>query len=582
MALLPTPARESVASNAVGALDGSKDSLRESLTPNRWALTPSQMSPQSTRSAQDPRMTQSWHCGANRLEVIPPLRMSRSFDGAALEDWNIHRTFGGIERQPRPTVPTLEQRQTFTTFCRQFESHFQRKPHIIAFVNSKSGGQTGHLLMEELNKSMGKQADGKENCTGQVCDLSIQEEPQLTLNALADTLDPRSPQTVKLLVCGGDGTVTWILTALEQCQKLKGKLHLLPVAIVPLGTGNDLARSLGWSGKMRAVGDIVEYLRLVIQAAPVALDQWRVLLRPHDVLPEDHKLRTAGSHPQQIQDPHVKAQSLDDLQEALGVDEDPPVSGRGSSPPAEDVYMGVWQNYFSIGLDAKVAYYVDQARSNTSSGRCCFRRGCGKVCYAWQGIRRSCCSYLLSRSMGSVRTLSAREAKEEMEDMDPPLESIRADCARGRLRQLMLVNINSYGAGLDVMPRAPLPNHCKEPKPMDGVLEVMGVRNAFFSIGLFARFKRPAYLASTKALAFRLSEGEFMQLDGEPWRLDCGSDVLVERHRTVTMLRAPPQERGGRFWRGHITPDFWESPSANIGGQPRTEVRPRDTARLAV
>merc|ERR1719261_1372015 len=123
---------------------------------------------------------------------------------------------------------------------------------------------------------MGTQADGNENCTGQVCDLSMQDEPEGTLEALADALDPSFP--LKLLVCGGDGTVTWILTALEQCQRRKGKLHLLPVAVVPLGTGNDLARSLGWGGKMRAVGDIVEYLRLVIEATPVDLDQWRVLL----------------------------------------------------------------------------------------------------------------------------------------------------------------------------------------------------------------------------------------------------------------------------------------------------------------
>jgi len=284
-------------------------------------------------------------------------------------------------------------------------------------------------------------------------------------------------------------------------------------------------------------------LKLAVEATPVEMDQWRVFLQPHAPLPEDHKLRTLGSHPQRIEDPIAKARAREDIAEALGAPLKPPDS--------EDVYVGVWQNYFSIGLDAKVAYHVDQARSSSSFVRACFRRGLGKLVYAWQGVRRCCCQHLISRTIGQMRTIPAKSDIEDMEIMSPSLQECEADCARGRLRQLMLVNINAYGGGCDVMPRGITPL----PSPSDGVLEVMGVRNAAFSVAMFARLKRPAYLTGTKSLAFRLEEGEYMQLDGEPWRLDVGCDLLVEQHRRVIMLRAPPE---GPFWERRFSPDFWE------------------------
>ena len=46
-----------------------------------------------------------------------------------------------------------------------------------------------------------------------------------------------------LVICGGDGTVMWVVTELSQFEIDHLKI---PMAIIPLGTGNDFSQTIGW------------------------------------------------------------------------------------------------------------------------------------------------------------------------------------------------------------------------------------------------------------------------------------------------------------------------------------------------
>jgi diacylglycerol kinase (ATP) len=47
----------------------------------------------------------------------------------------------------------------------------------------------------------------------------------------------------RIIICGGDGTIPWVLGEL---LKVGIDLTSIVLGIIPIGTGNDFSRSLGW------------------------------------------------------------------------------------------------------------------------------------------------------------------------------------------------------------------------------------------------------------------------------------------------------------------------------------------------
>ena len=123
---------------------------------------------------------------------------------------------------------------------------------IVAAVNPRSGGNKGRDALADLTTLIGAE---------QVFDLTAEMRSPGGLAAQLHkwALEAR-PTGVRpaLLVCGGDGTVSWLLTALVE----NDLIGWFSVATIPLGTANDFARVMGWNNAFFAgiVEDAVERL----------------------------------------------------------------------------------------------------------------------------------------------------------------------------------------------------------------------------------------------------------------------------------------------------------------------------------
>lgn len=63
----------------------------------------------------------------------------------------------------------------------------------------------------------------------------------------------------RAIVCGGDGTVLWVV---KEIVEYGIPIHNVPIGVIPIGTGNDFSREMGWGGKQETmIGEKLEKLK---------------------------------------------------------------------------------------------------------------------------------------------------------------------------------------------------------------------------------------------------------------------------------------------------------------------------------
>uniref|UniRef100_A0A8C3UAC8 Diacylglycerol kinase n=1 Tax=Catharus ustulatus TaxID=91951 RepID=A0A8C3UAC8_CATUS len=180
--------------------------------------------------------------GLCKVSVIPPTALN-SIDS----DGNFMSL--GFSSLSLPFAPTGFWKATCPPSCTS---------PLLVFVNSKSGDNQGVKFLRRFKQLLNP---------AQVFDL-MNGGPHLGLR-LFQKFD-----TFRILVCGGDGSVGWVLSEIDslnlhkQCQ----------LGVLPLGTGNDLARVLGWGSACDDDTQLPQILEKLERASTKMLDRWSIMV----------------------------------------------------------------------------------------------------------------------------------------------------------------------------------------------------------------------------------------------------------------------------------------------------------------
>nr|XP_025734692.1 diacylglycerol kinase zeta isoform X5 [Callorhinus ursinus] len=328
---------------------------------------------------------------------------------------------------------------------------------LLVFVNPKSGGNQGAKIIQSFLWYLNPR---------QVFDLS-QGGPKEALEMY------RKVHNLRILACGGDGTVGWILSTLDQLR-LKPPP---PVAILPLGTGNDLARTLNWGGGYTDE-PVSKILSHVEEGNVVQLDRWDLRAEPNpDAGPEE---RDDGA--------------------------------------TDRLPLDVFNNYFSLGFDAHVTLEFHESReANPEKFNSRFRN---KMFYAGTAFS----DFL----MGSSKDLAKHiRVVCDGTDLTPKIQDLKPQC-------IVFLNIPRYCAG--TMPWGhPGEHHDFEPQRHDdGYLEVIG-----FTMTSLAALQVGGHgerLTQCREVVLTTSKAIPVQVDGEPCKL-AASRIRIALRNQATMVQ---------------------------------------------
>lgn len=343
---------------------------------------------------------------------------------------------------------------------------------LLVFVNVKSGGCQGAELISSFRKLLNPY---------QVFDLD-------NGGPLAGLYVFRYVRDYKILVCGGDGTVGWVLQCLDNVGQ-DSVCQSPACAIIPLGTGNDLARVLRWGTGYTGQEDPVSLLKDVIEAEEVTLDRWTVVIR--------------GDEPNRA----PPSELIDRTQATTG----------------EDTTILVMNNYFGLGLDADLCLgFHNEREENPEKFK---SRMHNKGVYVKMGLKK-----MIQKSKVKEFNDKIRLEVDGRVVTLPPVEGI------------IILNIQSWGSGANPWGQEKEDRY-KKPTHYDGLLEIVGVNGMIHMSGIQSGISRAVRIAQGGNIKIKMSAELPVQVDGEPWLQPSGEISIMKSALKAQMLRKIKMKR---------------------------------------
>ena len=359
-------------------------------------------------------------------------------------------------------------RQTVVDSLTDFSPRLGWTP-LIVIANRKSGDNEGDKILRLFRLILNP---------AQVIDLDTASlENGLEWCRLVNQYFPET--RVRVLVAGGDGTVGWVLNTIDQL-----KLHPKPeVGILPLGTGNDLSRVLGWGEVFSTDTAVEDVMKTILDSTPIQLDRWM-----------------------------IRIEAVSRLSKRLSF-----------TPVAKEVFMN---NYFSIGIDALVALNFHETRA-TRLYKWLGNRVVNKFLYSVFGTKDF---FLDGRKCSGLNEKLTLEMDGKIVTL-PELESI------------VVLNISSWGAGSNLW-NLGLDGQRRDsegggPWPVQSIndekLEVVGLYSSLHIGQLMIGLNEPLRLGQASKVKIHLMDRLPIQVDGEPW-LQAPASIHLSFHSKASML----------------------------------------------